>query len=52
MFEMNIYILHFSLSKNNRSLQEFQSTCRQRITWTVDSTDAAITNIYFLFFYN
>ena len=34
MFEMIIYILHFSLSRNNRSLQKFQSTCRQGITWS------------------
>ena len=52
MLEMIIYILHFSLSKNNRSLQEFQSTCRQGITWTVASSDAAIINMNFLFFYN
>ena len=48
MFEIIIYILHFSLSRNNRSLQEFQSNCRQGITWTVASTDAAITNMHFL----
>ena len=47
---MIIYILHFSLSRNNRSLQEFQSTCRQGVTWTAASTDAAITNMHFLFF--
>ena len=47
---MIIYILHFSISRNKRSLQEFQSTCRQGITWTVAFTDAAITNMHFLFF--
>ena len=47
---MIIYILHFSLLKNNRSLQEFQSTCRQGVTWTVASIDTAITNMHFLFF--
>ena len=46
---MIIYILHFSLSRNKRSLQEFQSTCRQGMTWTAASTDAAITNMNFLF---
>ena len=51
MFEKIISILYFSLSRNNRSLQEFQSTCRQGITWTVASTDAAITNMHFLFFF-
>ena len=50
MFEMIIYILHFTLSRSNRNLQEFQSTCRQRITRTVASTDAAINNMHFLFF--
>lgn len=53
MFEIIIYILHFSLSRYNRSLQEFQLTCRQGATWTVASTDAAITNMHFFgFFYN
>ena len=47
---MIIYVLHFSLSKNNRCLQQFQSTCCQGVTWTVASTDAAITNMRFLFF--
>ena len=37
-----------SLLSNNSSLQEFQSTCRQEITWTVVSTDAAITNVHFV----
>ena len=50
VIEMIIYILHFTLSRNNRSLQEFQSTCRQGITRTVASTDAAINNMHFLFF--
>ena len=50
MFEMVIYILHFSLLRNNKSLQEFQSTCRQGITRTVTSTETAITNMHFLFF--
>ena len=49
MFEMILYILHFSLPKNDRRLQEFQSTCHQWIIWTVASTDAAITNMLFLF---
>ena len=47
---MIIHILHFSLPKNNRSLQEFQSTCHQGVTWTVASIDAAITNMHFWFF--
>ena len=47
---MIIYILHLSLSTNNRSLQEFQSTCRQGVTWTATSTDAAFTNMHCLFF--
>ena len=51
MFEIIIYVLKFSLSRNNRSLQEFQSTCRQGITWTVASTDATITNMHFLLFF-
>ena len=51
MFEMIIYISHFSLSRDNRSLQEFQSTCRQGVTWVVASTDAGITNTQFLFFF-
>ena len=46
---MIIYILYFSLSRNNRRLQEFQSACRQGIIRTVASTDTAITNIHFLF---
>ena len=50
MFEMIIYILHFSSSRNNRSLKEFQSTCCQGITWTVASTDAAIAKMHFSFF--
>ena len=50
MVEMMIYILRFRLSRNNRSLQEFKSTCRQGITWTVASTDQAITKMHFLFF--
>lgn len=50
MFEMIIYILHFSLLRNNRTLQEFQSTCRQWITWTVAPTKAAIASMHFLFF--
>ena len=50
MFERITYILHFSLSRNNRSLQEFQSTCPQGITWNVASTDTAIINMHFLFF--
>ena len=49
---MIIYILHFNLSRNKRSLQEFQSTCRQGIIWTAASTDAAITNMNFFIFYN
>ena len=49
MFEMIIYVLYFSLSRNNRRLQEFQSTCRQVIIPTVASTDATITNMHFLF---
>ena len=49
-FEMIIHILHFSLPKNNKGLQEFQSTCRQGVTWTLASTDAAITNMLFFFF--
>ena len=47
---MIIDILHFSLSRNKRSLQEFQSTCRQGVTWTAASTDAAIPNMHVLFF--
>ena len=47
MLGMIIYILHFSLPRNNRSLQEFQSAYRQGITWTVASSDAAITNMHF-----
>ena len=35
---------------NNRSLREFKSTCCQGVTWTAASTDAAITNMHFLFF--
>ena len=49
MFEMIICILYFSLSRNNRRLQEFQSTNRQGIIRTVVSTDAAVTNMHFLF---
>ena len=49
MFEMVIYVLYFSLSRSNRRLQEFQSTCRQGMIRTVASTDAAITNMHFLF---
>ena len=52
MFEMIIFILHFSLSRNNKSRQEFQSTCPQKITRTVASTDTAITNVHLLVFYN
>ena len=51
MFEIIIYIVHFSLSGNNRNLQEFQSTCHQGITWTVASTDAVVTNMHFLEFF-
>ena len=47
---MIIHILQFSLSRNKRSLQEFQLTCRQGITWTTDSADATITNMHFLVF--
>ena len=50
MFEMIICIPDFSLLRNNRSLQEFQSTCCQGITFTVASSDAAITNMHFYFF--
>ena len=50
MFEMIICISDFSLLRNNRSLQEFQSTCCQGITFTVASSDAAITNMHFYFF--
>ena len=46
MFEMIIFILHFSLSRNNKSRQEFQSTCPQEITHT------AITNVHLFVFYN
>ena len=49
MFEMIICVLYFSLSRNNRRLQEFQSTYREGIIRTVASTDAAVTNIHFLF---
>ena len=49
MFGMNIYILYFSLSRNNRRLQEFQSTYHQGIIRTVASTDAAVTNMHFFF---
>ena len=52
MFQMIIYTLHFSLSRNNRSLQEFQSTCCQAITGTVASSEAAIINMHFLSFYS
>ena len=52
MVEMIIYILHFSSSRNNRSLQEFQSTCSQGITWTVASSGATIINMRVLFFDN
>ena len=47
MFEMINYILYFSLSRNNRRLQEFQSTYRQGIIRTVAYTDAAVTNMHF-----
>ena len=50
MFEMIICISDFSLLRNNRSLQEFQSTCCQGITFTIASSDAAITNMHFYFF--
>ena len=50
MFEMIIYI--FFILAYQGSLQEFQSTCCQGVTWTVASSDAAITNMHFLFFYN
>ena len=46
---MIICVLYFSLSRNNRRLQEFQSTYREGIIRTVASTDAAVTNIHFLF---
>ena len=49
MFEMIICILYFSLSRNNRRLQEFQSTYHQGIIRTVASTDAAVTNMHFSF---
>ena len=49
MFEKITCILYFSLPRNNRRLQEFQSTYRQGIIRTVASTDAAVTNMYFLF---
>ena len=48
MFEMIICILYFSLSRNNRRLQEFQSTYHQGIILTVASSDAAVTNMHFL----
>ena len=48
-FEMIIYILCFSLLRNIRRLQEFQSTYRQRTIRTVASTDAAVTDMHFLF---
>ena len=46
MFEMIIYISYLGLSRNNRRLQEFQSTFHQGIIRIVASTAAGVTNMH------
>ena len=48
MFEMIIYI--FFILAYQGSLQEFRSTCRQGVTWTVASSEQLLPICIFYFF--